>query len=112
MKGLKLLLAQFPEIDAVFACNDHIALGVLKAAKDMGLKVPEDVSVIGCDGMPLTESSIPRLSTILFPIERIAAATCKIVLDRIEHPEKPRKKRIRISPELLIRESTAPVRKE
>lgn len=58
------LLAQFPSMDAVFASNDQMALGVLKAANDLKLRVPEDLGVIGFDDTPEAAFFIPPLTTI------------------------------------------------
>lgn len=52
---------------AIFACNDLMAVGVLCAAYELGLRVPEDVSVIGFDGIPLSSYTVPRLTTISQP---------------------------------------------
>jgi LacI family transcriptional regulator len=51
-RGLHQLLAQYPDMDAVFACNDQMALGVLRAAQQLGWRVPEDLAVVGFDNIP------------------------------------------------------------
>ena len=58
------LLGRSPDLTAVFAISDSIALGAIRALKDIGRRVPEDVSVIGFDGLTYAKYSIPRLATI------------------------------------------------
>ena len=58
------LLDQYPEIDAIFAHNDLMAVGALKAVQDSGRRVPDDIAVAGCDGILLTEHVAPPLTTI------------------------------------------------
>ena len=58
------LLRRSPDLTAVFAISDLIALGAFRALKDIGRRVPEDVSVIGFDGLTYAKYSIPRLTTI------------------------------------------------
>lgn len=63
-QGLHQLLKQYPEIDAVFAGNDQMALGVLQAAHQLGLRVPEDLGVVGFDNTPEAPYFWPPLTTI------------------------------------------------
>lgn len=62
--AMKKLLERFPQATAVFALSDITAIGAMRAAFDMGLSIPEDISIIGFDGIALSRYSIPRLSTI------------------------------------------------
>lgn len=63
-QGLHQLLKQYPEIDAVFAGNDQMALGVLQSAHQLGLRVPEDLGVVGFDNTPEAPYYWPPLTTI------------------------------------------------
>lgn len=63
-RGLRQLLEQYPELDAVFACNDQMALGVLQAAHQLGLRVPEDLGVVGFDNTPESAYFWPPLTTV------------------------------------------------
>ena len=108
VNAVKKLFAINNQLTAVMAFYDIIALGAMRGLKDMGLRVPEDVSLTGYDGMPLTEHTIPRLTTVLFPVEKIAKVICRTTLDRINNPNKTKKKkRVRLNPKLLIRETTS-----
>jgi len=64
----KTLLELHPNIDGIFAANDVMAIGAMKAAYQLGKKVPEQLSIIGFDGIALSASTIPELTTIAQPI--------------------------------------------
>lgn len=105
----KALIEKNPQITAVFAYYDITALGVQRAILDMGYRVPEDFSVVGYDGMPITQVSYPRLTTISFPVYHIAKTACELLVKRLErdasNQEKP--KDVVIVPKLIVRDSTA-----
>ena len=63
-RGLRQLLDQYPEMDALFACNDQMALGVLQAAYQMGLRIPEDLAIVGFDNIPESAYFFPPLTTV------------------------------------------------
>ena len=63
-QGLQQLLQQRPDIDAVFASNDQMALGILKAAQELGLSVPQELGVVGFDDIPEAIYFCPSLTTI------------------------------------------------
>ncbi|MBA2871237.1 LacI family transcriptional regulator [Anoxybacillus calidus] len=71
-------------IDGIFAGNDVMAVGALKAVQQLGLRVPEDVAIIGYDGIPLTEMTTPELSTISQPIYEMGAMAARLLVKRIE----------------------------
>lgn len=91
---------------AVFAGNDLAALGVLRAAREAGLRVPEDLSVVGFDDIPLAEWSTPALTTVRQPLTEMAAVAVRILLERAEGG--PLKQRVELATDLVVRESTAP----
>jgi len=107
--AVKTLVHKNPKLTAVFAYYDIIALGALRGLFEMGYRVPEDFSVIGYDGMPITRVSSPRLTTVSFPVGRIAKCTCDILFKRLdrEKPHQEKEKDIVIVPELIIRDSTS-----
>ncbi len=63
-RGLRQLLEQRPDMDAVFVCNDQMALGALQAARQMGIRVPEDLALVGFDDIPESAYFYPPLSTV------------------------------------------------
>ena len=92
---------------AIFAGSDFQALGVLRAARELGLRVPQDLSVVGYDDLPVTEWIGPPLTTIHQPLYEMAATATRMVLG-MARGEAPANPRIELGTELVIRESTAP----
>ena len=101
----KELLRRGIEFDAVFANNDLIAMGCIRALYEKGIKVPSDVSVIGFDDIEVTEIFIPALSTIKQPRFKMGKRVAKIVIDRINNPDAPNAGEVFI-PELVVRETS------
>jgi LacI family transcriptional regulator len=90
--------------DAVFAASDMMALGAMRALREAGLRVPEDVAVVGFDDMPFAASTTPALTTVRQPVHRTGAVAAETLIDLIEHPgSQPR--RIVLPTELVIRQS-------
>jgi LacI family transcriptional regulator len=79
------LLTRVPEITAIFAQNDTIAIGVLSALHDQGLRVPDDCAVVGCDDIPIASHTIPSLTTVHLPFYETGEAAMRLLLDSIEH---------------------------
>jgi LacI family transcriptional regulator, galactose operon repressor len=92
---------------AIFASNDLAAIGVLAAAQNHGLAVPDDLSVVGFDNTPLSEFAYVNLTTINQPPE-MGAAAVEMLIERINDPSKPVATR-RFKPELVVRGTTAPL---
>jgi LacI family transcriptional regulator len=83
---------KFPEIghgkvSAVFAQNDMMAIGAMKALKEKGLKVPEDIAVIGFDNIPLSSFVTPELSTVTVPVYELGKTAMKILSDLLAGQE-------------------------
>lgn len=81
--AMEQLFEQMPELTAVFAMADVLAVGAIRAIRDRGLRVPEDVSVIGFDGIELGNYLSPRLTTVRQARERIADRSLEILLSDI-----------------------------
>ncbi len=92
---------------ALLVINDLLAIGALRAASDLGLRVPADLSVVGYDDIPLTGYLTPRLTTSSKDMVRVGQEAARMLLDRIADPERPRQ-RIDIQARFIIRESTGP----
>ena len=91
--------------DAIFCANDIMALGVMDAAKNgLGLKIPEEVSIIGFDDIPMSSWSSYSLTTVRQPIQRMVDASVEELLNRIENPEREPLQEV-IPGELVIRGS-------
>lgn len=104
-KITKNLLKRKVDFTALYATSDTLAIGACRALKEAGIRVPEDCSVAGFDGVDAGEFYNPSITTIRQPAEGIARATAKLLFDMIGKKEKP--KRMIFEGELLERESTA-----
>lgn len=78
------LLSRGREFTALFAAADVIAIGAIRALRDHGLRVPEDVSVMGFDGLPLGKFLVPQLSTVAQSMKSMAKRSVEILLDCME----------------------------
>lgn len=79
------LLKRAPEITALFALSDTIAIGAMRAAKDLGSRIPEDLSMIGFDGIEYTRYSVPRLATVRQSASLLARKSVEDLLFRISY---------------------------
>jgi len=100
--GRELLATR--EFSAVFAASDHMALGLLHALWDAGLKIPADVSVVGFDDIPDARHFAPPLTTIRQDFGEIGRRAFEVLLSEL-NGEKPTE-RAQIPPELVVRAST------
>lgn len=82
-EAMDRLLEKMPELTAVFAMSDTMALGAIRAIRDRGLRVPEDISVVGFDGIELGSYMSPKLTTIRQDREIIAKRSVEILLEHI-----------------------------
>jgi len=76
------LLAEEPGIDAIFAATDAMATGVMQALADLGVKVPQDVAVVGFDDSVIAVCTAPPMSSVRQPVERMAAAATRALVQR------------------------------
>lgn len=83
-KTTQKLLSEQVEFESIFAISDILAIAAMKALADHQLKVPEDISVIGIDGLNISEFCVPTLSTMCQPKEKIAAKTIEVLLKMID----------------------------
>jgi DNA-binding LacI/PurR family transcriptional regulator len=102
----KQLLARQKPFTALFAYNDISAIGAIRAIQEQGLRVPQDISVIGFDDIPGAAFHSPSLTTVRQPLNRMGEVAAQTLLDRIES-KKEYPSEIAIEPELAARESTA-----
>jgi LacI family transcriptional regulator len=80
--GMRELMLRHGKFSAVFAATDELAIGAIRAMRDFGLRVPEDVSVVGVDDIEISNFLIPRLTTIRQPLDEMGAQTA-ITLHRL-----------------------------
>ena len=99
-----LLLRNKRNFTALFAAADVMAIGAIRALKDNGLRVPEDISVVGFDGLLLSSFLVPKLSTVEQSVRKMAVRSVEILLDCIENGAVPRHETVSFA--LRFREST------
>jgi LacI family transcriptional regulator len=100
----KLLQGKNPPT-AIFAANDDMATGVLRAAHQMGVKIPAELSVAGFDDIPLAEQIYPALTTIRQPVRKMAEVAAEILMSQVRAQPVDRETH-KVDAELRIREST------
>jgi LacI family transcriptional regulator len=105
-QGLRCL--RHAEVTAVFAANDMMALGVLHAAAELGRKVPEQLSVVGIDGIAMGQFSQPALTSVGTSLHGVGGSAARMLIERIEHPDRPWRCERRPF-ELITRGSSGPV---
>ena len=91
---------------AIFGCNDAIACGALRAARERGLRVPEDVSIVGFDDLPLAAAVTPALTTIRQPVAEIGRAGVGLIVRQLSS-RPSRGPQLELPTRLIVRESTA-----
>ncbi len=100
------LLKLTPRPTAIFAASDMMAIGVLAAVRDAGLRCPEDVSVVSFDGLDLSEMTFPALTSIVQPSYELGAVAAQLLLDRIQGLDTPAQ-HIVLETKLALRDSVA-----
>ncbi|SEN63435.1 LacI family DNA-binding transcriptional regulator [Actinacidiphila rubida] len=99
------LLRREPDVTAIVAANDTVALGVCAALRDRGLNIPGDISVAGFDDLPFSVDASPALTTVRIPLQEAGARAGRLVMGRQSSPPGGV---ATIATELMVRASTAP----
>ncbi|MEH6453955.1 MAG: LacI family DNA-binding transcriptional regulator [Psychromonas sp.] len=101
--AMKKLLKRDQEFSAIFACNDHMAVGALEILRNEGIRVPDEISLIGFDNALFADYLSPALTTMQFPLEQMSAEAVQLILQKLN------KNRCRVNfkllPSLVVRES-------
>ena len=105
-RSMRELLAGAVAPDAVFCVNDVVAMGAIDAARELGIRVPEDVWVAGFDGIQMSSWGAYSLTTVRQPMEAIAEGAVAYVVERIEGTAQADPRELRLPGELVIRRST------
>jgi LacI family transcriptional regulator len=108
-EATRRLLAQSPRPDAVIASNNLSAIGMTRAVLEEGLRVPEDVALVGFDNTPWTTLVRPALTLVAQPVAALGTTATRLLLDRLERPagsppDEPRQ--VLLAPTLVVRQST------
>ena len=104
--GRELLKRKHPPT-AIFACNDDMAAGVMRVAYEMGMRVPDQLSLAGFDDIALARMPYPALTTVRQPVAAMAACAAELLLAQI-HSKRPPQGAETLPSTLKIRESTGP----
>ena len=105
-RGLRMLLEWHPEMDALFACNDQMALGAMKIAHQIGHRIPKDLAIVGFDDIPEAPYFYSALTTVRQDMTEMGREGVRQLISMIENPNEQSIAPIRIQPELIVREST------
>jgi LacI family transcriptional regulator len=109
-RGLHELLEKFPDVQAVFACNDQMALGMMRAARSLGKRIPEDLAVVGFDDTPESAFYCPPLTTVrqdLYELGHVAIQTFLRIREAEQKGESTSSAQtVWLQPQLVVREST------
>lgn len=103
-RAMERLLTEHPDLDGLFAANDLMAQGALHVLREHGRRVPEDVAVVGFDDSSAARASRPTLTTVRQPVEEMAAEMTRLLLERIEQPDR-RPASVIFEPALVVRQS-------
>ncbi|MFJ2092903.1 LacI family DNA-binding transcriptional regulator [Streptomyces sp. NPDC087901] len=102
--AMERLLVEHPDLDAVFAANDLMAMGACHVLREHGKRVPEDVAVIGFDDSSAASACRPPLTTVRQPVEAMAAEMARLLIDRLSKPDGATTSVI-FEPALVVRDS-------
>lgn len=106
-RGAKTLLAALPRPTALLAAGDALAIGALLALQEVGLRVPEEISMICCDGAPIADLTQPPLTTVAQPRYEVGARAAQMLVERLEGKESGPGRTVLLMPHLVKRKSTA-----
>ena len=100
------LLNLEPRPSAVFVCNDMMAIGAIRSARSLGLNIPEHVSIVGFDDIPLARAMFPALTTMAQPITGMARIATELLIQRIRgQMNSTERQRIVLTAKLIVRDS-------
>ncbi|MBR7186931.1 MAG: LacI family DNA-binding transcriptional regulator [Clostridia bacterium] len=97
---------------AILCVNDMLAIGVIQTLLESGVRVPQDVSVMGFDDIPLAEVYVPALTTVRYPAVETGRMAALMMLDSLNNRELDLRFSMRLNPQLVVRQSVAPPPKE
>jgi len=103
-RAMKRLLATDPPPEAVFAASDAMALGAIRAIREQGLRVPQDVAIVGFDDVPLAAQVDPPLTTVRQPISEMGRMACRLLVQLIQG-EPVLQRKVVLHTQLVVRQS-------
>ncbi len=93
-------------LHALFVWDDRLAIGALKAIQEEGLRIPQDIALVGYDGIEISAHLFPPLTTVLQPSLQIGQTAAQILLERLGSKERGNPKHVVLKPQLVVRETT------
>jgi LacI family transcriptional regulator len=96
---------------AIFAANDLIALGALGVLREAGVRVPQDVSIVGHNDMPFLDLIDPPLTTVRVAVDQMSRQSAQLLLELMREPHEPPSMRV-LTPRFVLRESTGPLTRD
>lgn len=91
--------------DGIFCFNDELAVGAFRLLRDLGIRIPDDIAIVGCDGIEETAYMDPRITTIVQPIDEMCAMAWTFLEQRIREPSLPLRQ-VTMQPRLEVRDSS------
>jgi LacI family transcriptional regulator len=104
-RAMQQLLALTPRVDGVFAVNDPAAIGAMRAIWEAGLRVPQDVAVVGAGDVAYSDLIKVPLTTVRWSKSEVGRSAAELILDQIGGHGEDRPRRVIIPPELVVRQS-------
>ena len=101
------MLTEHPEVTAVFALNDPMAAGALRAAQELGLQVPDEVSIVGFNDVPIASDTNPPLTTVRLPLREMGRRALEAAFDQDDATAEPQS--VVLDVQLIERGSAGPV---
>jgi DNA-binding LacI/PurR family transcriptional regulator len=105
-EGMRRLLQLAQAPTAVFARNDAVAIGAMRAAREMGLGIPDDIAIAGFDNVPMSAYTTPPLTTVNQPTSVLGRSAAEFVLDRIEGRVSGERRDLCLGCDVVVRQST------
>ncbi|MBI5302859.1 MAG: LacI family DNA-binding transcriptional regulator [Chloroflexi bacterium] len=105
-QGVTELLGRANRPTALVAINDMYALGAYAGARDLGRRIPDDLSIVGIDDIVLAQVVDPPLTTVRQPLNEMAATAVETIIQRIENKSSDAPQHVTLAPELIVRKST------
>ena len=105
-RATQTLLRRVPDVEGILFASDHYAVGGLRALREQGKRVPEDVAVVGFHDFPIAEFAEPALSSVRIDMKRLGEIAARRLLDLLNNPD-PNRLRIVCPVELVVRASSA-----
>lgn len=100
------MLAKGRQVTALFCCNDETAIGAMNAIRDLGLRIPQDISLIGFDNIDLTTETIPPMTTIHVHKSWMGSLSVQSLMERVRNPEQPKITTV-LSADLVVRKTVS-----